>query len=320
MWKSGNTYMSDLKIENIEEDIARQKPFVSGTIDRVGIEDLEIPIRVQSGEQILSLLGKVTAMVSLDDKNLRGIHMSRIYMALHDFLTKETLTLSSLKILLADLIKSQQGISKTAYLKIEWKWPVKRKALKTDSLEGWRYYPVFYEAQSLKDNQIEFRAGLCVTYSSTCPCSASLARALIQEKFDKDFPGANETKINKQKTFDWLGKESSISATPHAQKSHIIVNLTIQESSLKNFSLLNIIDAVEKSLGTPVQTAVKKEDEQEFARLNSENLMFSEDAARRVKNLLDQHSEVKDFSIYVKHFESLHPFEVACRITKRGSL
>lgn len=312
--------MSDLKIENIEEDIANQKPFVGGSIDRVGIEDLEIPIRVQSEDQLLSLLGKVTAMVSLDDKNLRGIHMSRIYMALHDFLDKETLTLTSLKMLLSNLIKSQQGISKTAYLKVEWKWPVKRKALKTDALEGWRYYPVFYEVQSLKNGQTEFKAGLQVTYSSTCPCSASLARALIQEKFNKDFSSTNETKIDKQKTFEWLGKESSISATPHAQKSHIIVNLTVQESVLKQFSLLDVIDAVESTLGTPVQTAVKKEDEQEFARLNSENLMFSEDAARRVKNLLDQQSEVKDFSIYVKHFESLHPFEVACLITKRNSL
>ena len=312
--------MSDVKIKNIEEDIARQKPFVSGRIDRVGIEDLEIPIRVQSENQILFLLGKVTAMVSLDDENLRGIHMSRIYMALHDFLAKETVTLTSLKTLLLNLIKSQQDISKTAYLKVEWKWPVKRKALKTDSLEGWRYYPVFYEVQSLEDGQTEFKAGLQVIYSSTCPCSASLARALIQEKFNKDFPSANETKIDKQKTFEWLGKESSISATPHAQKSHIIVNLTVQESALKQFSLLDVIDAVEKALGTPVQTAVKKEDEQEFARLNSENLMFSEDAARRVKNLLDQSSEIKDFSIYVKHFESLHPFEVACLITKKGSL
>ncbi len=312
--------MSDVKIKNIEEDIAQQKPFVGGPIDRVGIEDLEIPIRVQSEDQVLSLLGKVTAMVSLDDKNLRGIHMSRIYLALHDFMAKESLTLMSLKTLLIELIKSQQGISKTAYLKIEWKWPVKRKALKSDSLEGWRYYPVFYEVRSLKNGQIEFKAGLQVTYSSTCPCSASLARAAIQEKFGKDFADSSETKIDKQKAFEWLGKESSISATPHAQKSHIFLNLTINESSLKQFALINIIDAVEKILGTPVQTAVKKEDEQEFARLNSENLMFSEDAARRVKSLLDQHSEIKDFSVYVKHFESLHPFEVACLITKQGSL
>ena len=179
--------MSDIKIENIEEDIARQKPFVGGPIDRVGIEDLEIPIRVQSEDQVLSLLGKVTAMVSLDDKNLRGIHMSRIYLALHDFLAKESLTLTSLKTLLVELIKSQQGISKTAYLKIEWKWPVKRKALKSDSLEGWRYYPVFYEVQSLKNGQIEFKAGLQVTYSSTCPCSASLARGCDSGKVWQGF-------------------------------------------------------------------------------------------------------------------------------------
>ena len=43
-----------------------------------------------------------------------------------------------------------------------------------------------------------------------------------------------------------------------------------------------LIDRVEQALGTPVQTVVKREDEQAFARLNGENLMFCEDAARRM--------------------------------------
>ena len=37
---------------------------------------------------------------------------------------------------------------------------------------------------------------------------------------------------------------------------------------------------MEAALGTPVQTAVKREDEQAFARLNGRNLMFCEDAPR----------------------------------------
>ena len=311
-----------LKIKNIEEDIAKQTPFIGGKIDEVGIESLEIPIRIplENSSKTLSLLGTVKAMVSLDDPNLRGIHMSRIYLNLHDFLGRQTLSLHSLKKLLKELIKSQKGISKTAFLKIEWKWPVKRKALKSDSLEGWRYYPVYYSARLLKSGKIEFKAGLKITYSSTCPCSASLARALIQKKFQNDFSSSKNKTINPSQVFHWLGRESSISATPHAQKSHVFLDLILHESFIKKFVLLNMISEVEKVLGTAVQTAVKKEDEQEFARLNSENLMFSEDAGRRVKNLLNCYSGIKDFSIYVKHFESLHPFEVACLITKKGSV
>ena len=48
------------------------------------------------------------------------------------------------------------------------------------------------------------------------------------------------------------------------------------------------IDRIESSLKTPVQAAVKREDEQEFARLNGQNLMFCEDAARRLQHELDK--------------------------------
>ena len=303
--------MNKLDIEQIEEDVSKQKPFVGGMIDRVGIEDLEIPIRIQWGSEVLQLQSKVTAMVSLDDENMRGIHMSRIYLTLHDFLESRILTLKEIEKLLHQLVKSQKGVSKKAYLKFDWKWPVKRKALKSDALEGWRYYPVFYEGCLLKEGKVELIMGMTITYSSTCPCSASLARSLIQEKFQGDFSFSS---IDKEKIFQWLGKERSISATPHAQKSLAFVKLKATE---ERQSLIDLIGEVEGVLGTPVQTAVKKVDEQEFAKLNSENLMFSEDAARRIKDLLNQKSWIEDFYIHVKHFESLHPFEVACCITKQ---
>ncbi len=303
--------MDKLGIERIEEDVSKQQPFVGGTIDRVGIEDLEMPIQVERGVQVVQLPSHVTAMVSLDDEKMRGIHMSRIYLALHDFLGTQTLNLKTVKELLYQLVKSQKGISKKAYLKFNWKWPIKRKALKSDSLEGWRCYPVFYEGHLSEDGKEDLIMGLQITYSSTCPCSASLARALIQHKFQGDFSSSH---IEKDKIFRWLGKEQSISATPHAQKSLAYIKLKVKEEKQ---SLIDLIDEVESVLGTPVQTAVKKADEQEFAKLNSENLMFSEDAARRIKDLLEKKSWVEDFYIHVKHFESLHPFEVACHITKQ---
>jgi len=70
-----------------------------------------------------------------------------------------------------------------------------------------------------------------------------------------------------------------------------------------------LIDRIEAALGTPVQTAVKREDEQAFARLNAENLMFCEDAARRIQAALDSDERVHDFWIRASHFESLHPHD-----------
>ena len=68
----------------------------------------------------------------------------------------------------------------------------------------------------------------------------------------------------------------------------------------------DLVDRVEAALGTPVQTAVKREDEQAFARLNAEHLMFAEDAARRIAATLQDDARVQRFEVQVAHHESLH--------------
>ena len=69
-------------------------------------------------------------------------------------------------------------------------------------------------------------------------------------------------------------------------------------------------------MGTPVQAAVKREDEQAFAELNGRNLMFCEDAARIVKRTLDADPRVSDFRAKIRHEESLHPHDAVAVITK----
>ena len=78
----------------------------------------------------------------------------------------------------------------------------------------------------------------------------------------------------------------------------------------------DLINVIEASLQTPVQAAVKREDEQEFARLNASNLMFCEDASRRLQMSLDQHPDYLDFWVRVNHLESLHPHDAVAIVTK----
>ena len=73
---------------------------------------------------------------------------------------------------------------------------------------------------------------------------------------------------------------------------------------------------VEETLKTPVQTAVKREDEQAFAELNGQNLMFCEDAARRLKSALDKSSRFTDFWLRVEHYESLHAHDAISSAVK----
>ena len=82
----------------------------------------------------------------------------------------------------------------------------------------------------------------------------------------------------------------------------------------KPFSVRQVIDAIEAALGTPVQTVVKREDEQAFARANADNLMFCEDAARRVAAVVATSDRVARFDVTVSHFESLHAHDAVARV------
>jgi GTP cyclohydrolase I len=136
---------------------------------------------------------------------------------------------------------------------------------------------------------------------------------LIQQRFVKDFGG--QSSISQEEVLTWLGKESSIMATPHGQRSHGRITVVPKANgSLLDF--LSMIDMVERAVATPVQGAVKREDEQEFARLNGQNLVFSEDAARKIAEVLDADKSIGDFMVEAVHYESLHAHDAVAVATK----
>jgi GTP cyclohydrolase I len=121
----------------------------------------------------------------------------------------------------------------------------------------------------------------------------------------------------------WL--EKGLVATPHAQRSLAKVSLswTVNElnhwmSPFKTFQmgLESLISASETALGTPSQSLVKRADEKKFAKINAANTMFCEDAARRLYECYSKLA-VPQFFGEVRHFESLHPFDVMARFGKK---
>ena len=198
--------------------------------------------------------------------------MSRLYLSLHDYFSKNIVSFSGLKKVLISAIKSQKGHSCSGRIRLESNWPTLRKALKS-SLSGWREYPFYFEVSYLKkDDSFKYIVGGDVLYSSTCPCSASLSRQIIKQEFEKQF--SKQKTLNKNDVLNYLGDKKFLAATPHAQKSTAFFKFRLSETSKNSFSLLKSIDEIEKVLGTPVQTAVKREDEAEFAKLNARHLMF----------------------------------------------
>ena len=65
-----------------------------------------------------------------------------------------------------------------------------------------------------------------------------------------------------------------------------------------------------------MQTAVKREDEQEFALRNGQNLMFCEDAGRKLQSALGDDDLYKDFWVRIEHHESLHAHNAVSIVTK----
>lgn len=281
------------------------KAHIEETVERVGMENIEMPIRLSVDGEVFLLPAKIDAFVSLDKAEAKGIHMSRLYLTLQNKLQKPV-SFEVVKEILSEFISNQKGLSNSGFVKISFTLPVNRKALKSEQT-GWRQYPVFIQAEQ-KNNNVVLMLGGEIMYSSTCPCSAALSRQLVQEKFLNDFSDKSELSIDE--VSEWLKLESSIVATPHAQRS--IAKFKVEASEWLGF--IELIDLVESSLGTPVQSAVKRVDEQEFARLNATNLMFCEDAGRRVKAALKTHDKIKEFAVHLSHKESLHPHDAVSMV------
>jgi GTP cyclohydrolase I len=237
--------------------------------------------------------------------------MSRLYLHVDRALGAEPLSPCSLRRLLKDFLDSHAGLSDRAMLQLHFDYLVRRPALVSDNT-GWKSYPVSVTAV-LERGQFSLELGVEATYSSTCPCSAALARQLIQENFSAHFDTG--APLDPQAVLAWLGTEQAINATPHSQRSTAQVRARLAPS-FQNLPFVEIIDRIEGALKTPVQTAVKREDEQAFARLNGQNLMFCEDAARRMQKALDEDERIADFWVKASHFESLHPHNAVAVATK----
>ncbi len=276
-------------------DIASQNTPQSVPLEWVGMCNVALPILI-NGQR---LSATADAGVSLDDPEARGIHMSRLYLALEALESEELSTLLFKKVL-QQFLASHNDLSTCAYLDIHTHVLLKRPAL-VSPLSGWKTYPVSISA-SLKNGMFHVELNIEVSYSSTCPCSAALARQLIQQQFVDDF--ANK-QLQHTDVLTWLGSSQGIVATPHSQRStaHLQTRL---HTALPALPINMIIDQAESALGTAVQTAVKRADEQAFALANGQNLMFCEDAARRLNSAIKAIPAVEGFCIRVIHAESLH--------------
>ena len=293
---------ADLVALNNMPDVAgRELMMPQNTLEWVGMSGIHQPLAIKDGDHIRQVQSKVQIYVDLGDERAKGIHMSRLYLILDEHSETRPLTTAGLKLLLRSMLESHRDLSGRAFVQFDFDYYLRRDALVSDN-SGWNGYPVSIRGE-LIDGEIALELKLNVQYSSTCPQSAALARQLIQQQFEADFGSSGQVSV--EQVNEWLGTEQGVVATPHSQRSDawILVRL---DHGIEHFPITDLIDTVEQTLKTPVQTAVKREDEQMFALLNGQNLMFIEDAGRKLKDRLDHDQRLADFWVRIEHHESLH--------------
>lgn len=281
-----------------------------GKINWVGMSAIEMPIMLESQEEIPQRVSaKVESFVNLMVPSAKGIHMSRLFLRLDEMSTQESLSITTLNNVLIDFVDSHNDISDKAQLTFTFDYHLRRESLLSKKV-GWKAYSTKLTA-TREHNQTVIDLTVDVPYSSTCPCSAALSRQLIQEAFVKRF---SQQPLDEAQIVEWLGSTEGIVATPHSQRSIAQVKIRLNSNTIE-LPIRQLIDLIEHVVQTPVQTAVKREDEQEFARLNASNLMFCEDAVRRVVFGLSNEDH-QDYWVRINHYESLHAHDAVAVAVK----
>lgn len=226
--------------------------------------------------------------------------MSRLYRLLDTHL-QQPLSPAMLSQLLQALIDSHADCaSRAARLTLSFELMLRTPALRSEGLSGWRAYPVHIAAQC-RAGRTTIQLQIEVLYASTRPCSAALSRQLLSDAFVQQHAGRDTLPL--RDVVQWL-QDHGTYATPHSQRSVAQVRVELPADA-QRLAIQQLVGLCEQALATPVQAAVRRPDEQAFARLNGANLMCVEDAARRLRKPLAEHYAA--FHVAVRHLKACMP-------------
>lgn len=261
------------------------------SIPKVGITKLTLPVDVKrrTGDAI-TVKGTISAYVSLEDPNQRGINMSRLARVFYDHVDGKG------AIELLDLLKVVEDYrvklpAKDGYLKIRFEYPYKQKHWREDHF-GWMYYPVEFEIQNI-DGEVKTFLTVKYTYNSSCPCSYALA--------------------------EYSRNELDTPAVPHSQRSEATIKVQFDPNSPDLLWIEDIVDLCRKIQPSEVLSGiVTRVGEFSMAQMmgSTDAMGFIEDLLRKFWEGFNNEPRVLDFSIGLVHYEALNDNYAAGFINK----
>lgn len=270
-------------------------------IPRVGINRFRLPIIMNNkyGET-RSHDAQAAMYVSLNESK-NGVSMSRLCSILQAEALENVVNVDFLKTILARYREelrdeTDKDLIEKAFLKLKFSYPVKQKSLKSDNW-GWQYYPVEIEAVESEERGFEYFMTIDYEYSSTCPCSLSMAK-----QYEREFAEGKTT-------------EGSGIGVPHSQRSKLTAKVKVNPE--QEFFIEDLVILLKMAIPTETQSLVKRLDEQAFAILNGAHPMFVEHATKRVYKSFNANEQViLDWLVQLEHIESLHSHNAAAVIFK----
>ncbi|MGH8036016.1 MAG: GTP cyclohydrolase, FolE2/MptA family, partial [Lysobacterales bacterium] len=102
-------------------DIANEaRAEVAGEMAWVGMNEIEMPVRIEDDAGgVIQSTALITAYVNLKDPDVRGIHMSRLYLQLDQVFTQRPLNPCTLRQLLRSFLESHEGLSDRALVRVD---------------------------------------------------------------------------------------------------------------------------------------------------------------------------------------------------------
>lgn len=265
------------------------------TIPQVGINRYRIPMSfMHSDESIMNHDCTAAMWVNLP-RGKTGINMSRLCAILQEESLRQVVSPVMIESVLARYKTEMRDSDKdnefsTASLKINFNYPLKQKSLKSNNW-GWQYY-----ACEVEGNLDHLYLTVKYEYSSTCPCSLSMAK-----QYERDFEAG-------------LTQEGSGIGVAHSQRSQAMCKIEIKKDTI--FWIEDLIELLREAIPTETQSLVKRVDEQAFAILNGANPMFVEHVSKRLHRGLNANQEILDWAVEIEHWESLHSHNAYAMIFK----
>jgi GTP cyclohydrolase I len=250
-------------------------------IQKVGITKLDFPIDLAMRDGSRQVVhGKVSAYVSLDSIEQRGINMSRLAKCFYNKIEDRSGVDLDEFFEIVEAYK-QELPSENAYLKVRFDLPLKKQAIREEHF-GWIYYPTTLEIRN-EGGVVKSFLTITYTYSSACPCSKALAEYSVHE--------LNTPSIS------------------HSQRSFAEIVVEFDNNDVDRLWIEDIIDLARQAQPSELLPGVvTRVGEFSFAQLVAAEGVtgFVEDVLRRFYAVLNNDKRVKDFVVSVDHAESLN--------------